>query len=57
MLREAALWMQRSASTNKGPMIFAPMSIIRAINRHRVNEFDTSRKPQHWGKRKLKRDQ
>jgi len=35
MLREAALWMQRSASTNKGPMIFAPMSIIRAINRHR----------------------
>jgi hypothetical protein len=30
---------------------------MQAINRHRVREFDTSRKPHHWGKRKLKRDQ
>jgi len=30
---------------------------MHAINRHRVREFDTSRKPHHWGKRKLKRDQ
>jgi len=28
-----------------------------AINRHRVREFNTSRKPHHRGKRKLKRDQ
>jgi hypothetical protein len=38
-------------------MIFAGIGVMQAINRHRVREFDTSRKPHHWGKRKLKRDQ
>jgi hypothetical protein len=33
------------------------MGMVQAINRHRVKEFDTSRKPHHWGKRKLRRDE
>jgi len=54
---QAAARMVTEGAENNGPMIVARMGMIRAINRHRVNEFDTSRKPQHWGKRKLKRDQ
>jgi hypothetical protein len=38
-------------------MIFARMGVMQAIYRHRVQEFDTSRKPHHWGKKKLKRDE
>jgi hypothetical protein len=29
-------------------MIFARFGMMQAINRHRVKEFDTSRKPRHW---------
>jgi hypothetical protein len=32
------------------------LGMLQAINRHRVREFNTSRKTTHWGKRKLKRD-
>jgi hypothetical protein len=32
------------------------IGMMQAITRHRVKEFDTSRKPHHWGKRKLKTD-
>jgi hypothetical protein len=35
----------------------ARMGGLQAINRHQVREFDTARKPHHWGKRKLKRDE
>src|ERR1700693_1477119 len=45
------------AAANNGPVICARIGMMRAINRHRVREFATSRKPHHWGKRKLKRDQ
>ena len=45
------------AAENNGPMIFARMGMMQAINRHHVREFDTSRKPHHWGKRRLRRDQ
>jgi hypothetical protein len=44
------------AAENNGPMIFAWMGMMQAINRHRVRESNTSRKTTHWGKRKLKRD-
>jgi hypothetical protein len=37
--------------------MFARIGIMRALNRHHVREFDPDRKPHHWGKRKLKRDQ
>jgi hypothetical protein len=44
------------AETN-GPTMFARIGIMQALNRHHVREFNTDRKPHHWGKRKLKRDQ
>jgi hypothetical protein len=31
----------------------ARIGVMRAIHRHHVEEFDTSRKTSHWGKRKL----
>jgi hypothetical protein len=40
-----------------GPTMFARIGVMRALNRHHVREFDLDRKPHHWGKRKLKRDQ
>ena len=36
-----------------GPMKFARIGMMQAINRHHVEEFDTSRKTPHWGRRKL----
>jgi hypothetical protein len=38
-------------------MIFERIGMMQAINRHRVKEFNTSRKTTLWGKRKLKRDE
>jgi hypothetical protein len=40
-----------------GPTMMARIGMLRALNRHLVREFDSSRKDTHWGKRKLKRDQ
>jgi hypothetical protein len=54
---QAAARMVTEAAENGGPMIFARMGVMQAIYRHRVQEFDTSRKPHHWGKKKLKRDE
>jgi hypothetical protein len=42
---------------SNGPTMFARIGVMRALNRHHVREFNTDRKPHHWGKRKLKRDQ
>ena len=47
---QAAAHCVTQATENGGPMIFAWMGMMQAINRHRVREFDTSRKPHHWGK-------
>jgi hypothetical protein len=43
-------------ATLGGPTMFARIGVMRALNRGHVQEFDTSRKGTHWGKRKLKRD-
>jgi len=40
-----------------GPTMMARIGMLRALNRHLVREFNSSRKDTHWGKRKLKRDQ
>jgi hypothetical protein len=40
-----------------GPTMFARISIMRALNRHHVPEFNPKGKEPHWGRRKLKRDQ
>ena len=44
-------------ATSGGPTMFARIGVMQALNRHRVREFNSDRKPHHWGKRKLKRDQ
>jgi hypothetical protein len=33
-----------------GPTMFAPIGVMQALNRHHVREFNTDRKPHHWGK-------
>jgi hypothetical protein len=43
-------------ATLGGPTMFARIGVMRALNRHVVREFDSSRKDLHWGRRKLKRD-
>jgi hypothetical protein len=49
--------MVTEAAENNGPMIFACMGVMQAIHRHDIRQFDISRKPHHWGRRKLKRDE
>ena len=44
-------------ATSGGPTMFARIGIMMALNRGHVREFNTDRKPHHWGKRKLKRDE
>ena len=39
-----------------GPTMFARLGVMRALNRHHVQEFNPKRKEPHWGRRKLKRD-
>jgi hypothetical protein len=31
------------------------IGVLKALNRHRVREFNSKPKDKHWGKRKLKR--
>jgi hypothetical protein len=44
------------AAEHGGPLEFARIATLQAINRHVERAFDASRKDTHWGKRKLKRD-
>jgi hypothetical protein len=46
-----------SAAERGGPIEFARIATLRAVNRHGGRVFDPSRKDHHWGKRKLARDQ
>ena len=39
------------------PVMLARISVLLALNRGHVREFNPDRKEHHWGKRKLKRDQ
>jgi hypothetical protein len=54
---QAAMEVLIPVATLGGPTMFARIGIMQALNRHHVREFDLDRKPHHWGKRKLKRDQ
>jgi hypothetical protein len=45
------------AAENGGPMQFARIGMMQAINRHNPVSFLQKQKSPHWGKRKLKRDQ
>jgi hypothetical protein len=51
---QAAAHCVTEAAENGGPLLFARMGMMQAINREK---FDSKRKSQHWGKRKLARDQ
>jgi hypothetical protein len=42
---------------HNGPVMFARIGFMRALNRNVVREFNPDRKDTHWGRRKLKRDQ
>jgi hypothetical protein len=44
------------AAEHNGPVEFARIATLQAINRHDERTFDLLRKDPHWGKRKLKRD-
>ena len=41
----------------RGPMMMARIGVMKALNRHVEQVFNSDRKEHHWGKRKLKRDQ
>jgi hypothetical protein len=43
-------------ATLGGPVMFARIGVMRALNRNVERMFDTSRKDHHWGRRKLARD-
>jgi hypothetical protein len=45
-----------SAAEQDGPIEFARIATLRAINRHVKRVFDPSRKETQWGRRKLARD-
>jgi hypothetical protein len=53
----AAAELITNAAEHAGPIEFARIATLRAINRHVERVFDPSRKDHHWGKRKLARDQ
>jgi hypothetical protein len=53
---QAAVEAMLLVAEHNGPNMMARVGVMRALNRHVVREFDTSRKDTHWGKRKLKRD-
>jgi hypothetical protein len=46
-----------NAAEHGGPVEFARIATLQAINRHVGRAFNPDRKEHHWGKRKLKRDQ
>jgi hypothetical protein len=54
---QAAMQALILVATNGGPTMLARIGVMRALNRHHVREFNSDRKPHHWGKRKLKRDE
>jgi hypothetical protein len=48
--------MLTNAAEHSGPVEFARIGTLQALNRHAVRIFNTDHKGTHWGRRKLKRD-
>jgi hypothetical protein len=46
-----------NAAEHGGPVEFARIATLQAINRHAERQFNPHRKDTQWGRRKLKRDQ
>jgi hypothetical protein len=58
---EAAQWQAAMealilVATSGGPVMFARIGIMRALNRHVERVFNPDRKDHHWDRRKLARD-
>jgi hypothetical protein len=49
---QAAAHCVTEAAENGGPVMFARMGMMQAINRHKLVEFDPKQKSPHGGKRK-----
>ena len=45
------------AADKGGPIEFARIGVMQALNRDVERFFDSTRKETHWGRRKLARDQ
>jgi len=43
-------------ATSGGPAMFAPIGVMRALNRHVERVFNPEKKDHHWGRWKLARD-
>ena len=54
---QAAIETLMRAAERGWPVMMARISVLLALNRGHVREFNSSRKDPHWGRRKLKRDQ
>jgi hypothetical protein len=54
---QAAAHCVTEAAEKGGPLLFARIGMMQAINRHKPVEFDPKRKGPHWGKPELKRDE
>jgi hypothetical protein len=48
---QAAAHCVTEAAENGGPLLFAEIGMLQAINRHGPEELDPNRKSPHWGKR------
>ena len=53
---QAAMEALIRVATHGGPPMLARIGFMKALNRHVVREFNSSRKETHWGRRKLARD-
>jgi hypothetical protein len=53
---QAAMEALLLVAEHDGPTMFARIGVMRALNRHVERVFNTDRKDQQWGRRKLKRD-
>ena len=54
---QIAAYYLTEAAENNGPMAFARIGMLKAINRNKPRQLTPSRKSHRWGKRKLKRDE
>ena len=53
--RQAAMQALLLVAEHDGPTMFAQIGVMRALNRHVERVFNSDRKDQHWGRRKLAR--
>jgi hypothetical protein len=54
---QAAMEALLLVAEHDGPVMFARIGAMKALNRHVERVFNPSRKDKHWGRRKLARDQ